>query len=536
MKRKVLSLVRVSTEGQADDEKDGLPSQRRDIDAICKQHELEVVEEFQLTGISGTYVEKSPKFQRMLKRLTEPQITGLVFARMNRFFRPGLLSQYTIFETFEKTRKLMYCDLGALDQHKAQDRMTIQIWGMVAGIEKDNIKSQMSKGKDASRRNPSRKSDTLPFFVRFVPTDKNGNGQFEYVPDERKKVVDAVDMVLKGQSLKTIAEDLGYDTPTALRLILKNPWMYGYKSALNTRDHSEGRRFHEDGRLMDAKRRVRRDDPILTRTNLADDPLVQKSKFDAVQSLLSSNHKQWTQRKSNSNNFLVTGLLFCGCGEKMYHKLDKRPGKPSYYLCATRCNGRTSCGLPALESSEVDNQVMFSVMTYFYDKTFIAAQLREQSSDTGLAERIKLDCEQAQRDISKIKKHLQTAARKAVFEDEEIYTPIVAQTKMELAAAQSKLDALKAALEMTMTAADIEDVSERIYRAFDKFPKLPIERKKAVLKEHIRRITMENGKAELVVRTGLPVPSFASERSKYLNARERILEVVGREVEETDTN
>ncbi|MEQ1886064.1 MAG: recombinase family protein [Bryobacteraceae bacterium] len=535
MKRKVLSLVRVSTEGQADDERDGLPSQRRDIEAICKQFELEVVEEFPLTGISGTYVEKSPKFQRMLKRLSESDISGLVFARMNRFFRPGLLSQYTIFEAFEKTKKLMYCDLGALDQHKAQDRMTIQIWGMVAGIEKDNIKSQMSKGKDASRRNPSRKSDPLPFFVRFVPTDKNGNGQFEYITDEEKKVVDAVQMFLNGQSLKTIAEDLGYDTPTALRLILKNPWMYGYKSALNTRDHSEGRRFHEDGRLMDAKRRVRRDDPILTRTNLADTPLVPKSQFDAVQHLLVSNHRQWTQRKSNSNNFLATGLLFCECGEKMYHKLDRRPGKPSYYLCATRCNGRTSCGFSALESTEVDHQVIFSVMTYFYDKNFIAAKLREQSNDTDVVDKIKLRFEQTEKDINKLTKQLQVAALE-VLDDPGLYKPVVAKKKVELAAAQAKLDALKAELEANMTAADVEEASERMYRAFDKFPSLSIEKKKAVLKEHIRRITMENGRAELVVRTGLPVPQFASKRSKYLNAREQILEVIGRTIEGNETN
>ena len=54
--KKVIALLRVSSEAQARPEREGLPSQRRICEQIAKSYELAVVEWVELDGISGAAV------------------------------------------------------------------------------------------------------------------------------------------------------------------------------------------------------------------------------------------------------------------------------------------------------------------------------------------------------------------------------------------------------------------------------------------------------------------------------------------------
>src|ERR1700733_2023908 len=88
-KRKVLALIRVSSEGQADDDKTGIQRQKNDIAIHCKTYNLEIVgEPYQLEGISGANVQHSPKFREILSKLSQPSIAGIVIAALDRFYRP----------------------------------------------------------------------------------------------------------------------------------------------------------------------------------------------------------------------------------------------------------------------------------------------------------------------------------------------------------------------------------------------------------------------------------------------------------------
>lgn len=82
--------------------------------------------------------------------------------------------------------------------------------------------------------------------------------------------------------------------------------------------------------------------------------LVPSSQWIKVQESLERN-KSKGYRKPRNNEALLTGLLFCSCGERMYPKLSKRvtaDGKPIYtYVCKMkerskrqRCNKRNANG------------------------------------------------------------------------------------------------------------------------------------------------------------------------------------------------
>ena len=61
-KRKVLSLIRVSTVQQAKDGKSGIPRQLEEIGIHLRKFNLEVHKELRLEGLSGADVQRSKKF------------------------------------------------------------------------------------------------------------------------------------------------------------------------------------------------------------------------------------------------------------------------------------------------------------------------------------------------------------------------------------------------------------------------------------------------------------------------------------------
>ncbi len=525
--------MRVSTKGQADDDKDGLPRQLEDIEEFCKPNGLtleglNVVEHFRLTGISGSYVDRSPQFQRMLKRLEEPDIDGIVVAEIDRLFRPAYLSSNKIFEPFEQHEKTIYCRLGALKPWTQEGMATIGLWGMVAGIEKRNIRERMKRGKDKSRRNPNRVSDPLPFFVEAEPIDDAGNVRFKY-NDQADRLALAFKRYDNGDTLRQIGIDLGFGSVAALRVALKNHWALGFKQAIHHRDYGKQRRTNADGELMDATRRVKRAEPILTRTNLADSPLIEKRLFDRVQIKLDSNHRSWETKKSRANTFLGSGLLLCSCGEKMYHKMDNRPNKPNYYRCSTNSNEKVSCGAPTLNAAVVDHEIMFSVMSYFNDPKVIERNIRQHQS-TESRSLVESQIAVAEKLVGQLRTKLNRAVKNSI-ERGDLYLPYVDQYTKELKQAEQDLALLNDEAEHSLTNAQVKQTAKQLADIFLGFASWPIEKQKATLREHLAGIFMQDGKAELIVKTGLPYPRFASELARRANVREGVLAVAGLEAE-----
>src|SRR4051794_20614471 len=85
-KRSVVSMVRVSKPGQAEDERTGLPRQRQDIEFTPNYFELVVVREFPLI-VTGAQVVRTPDIEELQRWIQKPNLAGLVvpsFDRLNR--------------------------------------------------------------------------------------------------------------------------------------------------------------------------------------------------------------------------------------------------------------------------------------------------------------------------------------------------------------------------------------------------------------------------------------------------------------------
>jgi DNA invertase Pin-like site-specific DNA recombinase len=501
-KRRVVSLIRVSSSQQAKDDRTGIPRQLEDIRLHCRTHNLEVVKEFQLEGISGAYVKHSPRFREMLSMLTQKTIAGVVFSSIDRFFRPKGLSAYEVFGPFESTGKHLFCDLGELNPRDEKDQMKIVLWGQMAGMERTRIRDRMMRGKEFKRLDPSSKTDTLPKGVAFIAGVNGTPGRFEYTEDAGR-VREAFGRVLKGDALQSIAEDLKFTSATALRATLKSHWWIGVKATMQRRDYGDDRRTREDGSLADG-RKVKRDTPIFTQTNLAQKPLVSPAHFQSVQDVLNRNTKTWTQRKSRQNEFLATGLLFCQCGRKMYHKIESRPGKPSYYICASGWNKKVPCGSAALNAESVDTTITWAVMTYLMDQRFVKQQVRKVMSSDAREQKERV-VNQIQKSLAQTERRLGRAVEFSL--DHTEYVEKVKTLKAEAAEERLKLAKAQSELAAQLGEKDIVNLAKQLKERFWKFDEWPMEERKTVLAESIERIVMNpDGTATLTVRGGLPLP------------------------------
>ena len=411
-KRKVISLIRVSSTGQAKDDRTGIPRQMEDIEIHCRTCNLEVVKEYRFEGLSGAHVQQSTRFGEMLAELSRPSIAGVVFATLDRFFRPEQLSSFVVFEPFETTGKRLFCDLGELDLTNAADRMKIMIFGQMAGFDRERIKSNMGRGKAKNRLRPDVKSDPLPDGV--APPDKQ-TGLFAYTP-RSERVKQAMARVLVRDSFSSIATDLGWKSTTALRATHKSYWWIGVKASLNCRGKRKWNAVRDE--MAEGKKVARKTEngepaPIMVDTNLAASPLVSRETFFAVQDILAQNRTTWTQRKSRVNNFLCSGILYCRCGKKMYHKTDKRPGKPNYYLCSSNSNRQNPCGHSMIDASRVDREVWVHIRLYTKSEKYLAEQIAVvmNEQNTGDIERTVQDIERTLKGLEKEEKSIVEAIR-----------------------------------------------------------------------------------------------------------------------------
>ena len=101
LNKKVIGLVRVSTEQQAADDRAGLPRQHQEIKRIVAAHNLELAETIEFTGVSGTLTHEMPVLQQALRRVRERSIAGIVLADLDRLFRLKEPGGFAILNDFQ---------------------------------------------------------------------------------------------------------------------------------------------------------------------------------------------------------------------------------------------------------------------------------------------------------------------------------------------------------------------------------------------------------------------------------------------------
>jgi DNA invertase Pin-like site-specific DNA recombinase len=329
MSKRVIELIRVSTQGQAGSDRAGIPAQREINRRTAKNFDLKIVETIEIVDVSGALVLASPKMHALLRLIESPDIEGVVTKEFSRLIRPDKFTDLALLETFIETKTILFLPDGPVDLASNNGRFMGTIQAAFAGLERSVIRDRMRDAKEAMRRagkHPGGQS-SLPFGVGY--SEEKG----WYYTSEAEKVKHAFALLLAGaSSYVEIARKLNIPR-SSLRYILENPIYTGLRVYDEQRDPSgSGYVPKPDGRQGYRRKMKRAPEDVIQVPVL--DGIVREEDFLRVQQFIEiKRQKHWRGRTGVPERYTYNGFLTCGeCGERLYTHTSKR----EFYICKTR--------------------------------------------------------------------------------------------------------------------------------------------------------------------------------------------------------
>ena len=392
MSKRVIQLLRVSTEGQAADEKAGLAAQRAVTQRVAATYGLVIIRTIAMSDVSGTAVLRAPEMQELLRLIESPDIHGVVAKEFSRLMRPENFKDYELLQTFVDTGTMLYLPDGPIDFSSSMGGFMGLIRAGMARIERREILARMNDAKEAMRlagRNTGGRS-TLPFGVDY--SDARG---WSYTA-EAEKVRAAFDLVHRtSQPHAEIARTLNIPR-TNLRCILQNPIYKGIRQYDQRRDPSTaGYTPGNDGRQGHRRKIARAPEEVISCKVM--DGLVSEEVFQAVQQILNSRAaRERAVRTKNAPKYLFNGFLYCGvCDSPMYSHTNQ---KDRHYYCrlngtrARKVNPESVCPTPYIRAAIIEPKIEELLSVRLQDGGFLdgiaEAYLEQQSREmpTGVPE------------------------------------------------------------------------------------------------------------------------------------------------------
>jgi DNA invertase Pin-like site-specific DNA recombinase len=342
---RVIGFVRLSSEEQAAVGRAGLLRQYEDIRVATARYDLDVVRTVELIDVGGASVMEASEMQDMLADMALPDIAGVVCSHQDRLARPDQLGGLVVFDPFFRHGKLIWTPAQVVDLREDSGFLMTGIMAMMAGIERKQIIRRTQSAKEEQRKR-GRHANAKICLPRGVDFDR-ATGKWSWVEPWASRIRRAYDALLSGQSVRSIAANIGY-TSRGLAIALRNPIWTGRR----VYTHKRGDKYPgKNGRQADRKK-ILRPQPLEVAIDIA--PLVSREIWDCAQEVLSGSSKTWNAARTLPSRFLVGGMVFCPCGEPLYTRGDTRPGKRDVYVCRSRQPKGPGCGAHVIHREELD--------------------------------------------------------------------------------------------------------------------------------------------------------------------------------------
>ena len=232
----VVGYIRVSTNGQAQEDKYGIEAQKRDILDYCARNNLALTKWYVDGGVSGVEEER-PELDKILyndEEVANPPIQAVVVAKSDRLARDMNLYYYYKFVLKKKNIELISVseDFGAMGAFAGvMESLTL----FIAEQERINIAKRTNSGRRIKARAGGYAGGRAPYGYKVK------DGQLALDEREAEIVRIVFEKREKGATLQDIADwlnDHGYQSrsgkrfyPSQIRSILNNRKTYeGYYS------------------------------------------------------------------------------------------------------------------------------------------------------------------------------------------------------------------------------------------------------------------------------------------------------------------
>jgi DNA invertase Pin-like site-specific DNA recombinase len=332
MSKRVIELIRVSTELQAAADRASIPAQLAANRRTGEIYGLEISKSIEISDVSGAAILHAPEIREMMELMRSPEIHGVVAKEFSRLMRPENFHDYALLQHFADTKTILYLPEGPIDLSSKMGRLIGGVRALFAGVEREEIRERVWGAKEAKRRrgeNPQSEI-TLPYGVGY-----NKDVGWFYTPSA-EKVREAFRLLLAGNiSYNEIAKRIGI-TSTNLRIILRNPIYTGWRVIDQKRDTSpSGLRYKRDGRQGD-RPKIRRAPDEIIRLKVISEGLVSETEFEQAQHIMDMKKKNhWRTNPDHVSPYAYHGHLSCAeCKELVYTYSNKYDNK--YYVCKAR--------------------------------------------------------------------------------------------------------------------------------------------------------------------------------------------------------
>ena len=380
--KKVLELIRVSTEGQAAGDRASIPAQRAVNRRTSAQYGLDIVHSIEIADVSGACVLLAPEMQQLIRRMQSPEIHGVVAREFSRLMRPENFEDFALLQAFVESKTVLYLPEGPLDLNSKTGRLMGTIRAAIAGMERTEILERIWTAKEEKRRRGelAQSKVVLPWGVGY-----ESERGFYYKP-EAERVREVFRQFRAGnQSYSQLAGLLGV-TPRGMHIIMRNPIWTGWRVIDKKRDVSaSGRYASVNGRQAD-RRKVARDADEVIRVRVIDPPLIPEAEFLAVQQIMDlKQRKHWRCQPQIEHRFTYNGFLTCSiCGEVVhtaYARADYYAckGRRTKHVCSTKYMARVKleARLDALFASSLSSPM-------FLEQCVEGLRARHERSDARL--------------------------------------------------------------------------------------------------------------------------------------------------------
>jgi DNA invertase Pin-like site-specific DNA recombinase len=151
--KRVIELIRVSTEQQAGNDREGLNGQRDANKFTAQSNGLTIVKRFEIVDVSGANTLHCPEMQELLSWVERPEIEGIVCVMFSRLIRSQNNSDLATFlDILRENNCLIYLPAEIIDPSTDSGLLIGGIQGLLAGQELRSLIKNMWRGKEAKRR------------------------------------------------------------------------------------------------------------------------------------------------------------------------------------------------------------------------------------------------------------------------------------------------------------------------------------------------------------------------------------------------
>ena len=401
--KKVIELIRVSTAGQAGDDRASIPAQRTINRRTAHAHGLEIDTIIEMTDVSGAAVMQAPEMHRLIALLRTKRYHGVVAREFSRLMRPENFYDMGLLQEFVDAKAVLYLPEGPMDFSSKSGRLMGTIRAAMAGAERTELLERSWSAKEEMRRSGKCPSGyiTWPFAVAY--DDARG---WHYTHDA-EKVREAFRLFTSGvTSFTVIARETGLSR-TALATILRNPIYMGWRVYDKRRDQSpEAKLLGIDGRQGDRRKALRTEDEVIrVRVIKAEDALIDENTFQTAQAIITAkHHRHWKCRHDSEQRFVYAGFLVCSeCRNSVYtqsgrsvkNRTTGELANYDYYVCSERRANTGKCKTPYMDRARLEEKLDDLFSGLLTDRSYLASladafMLRAKNQDSrATVERLK---------------------------------------------------------------------------------------------------------------------------------------------------